>query len=308
MNQRRLNFVFSCLSLALLLTAAGCGSSTVQLETSTTPDLSLPAEQFTSTATPIPSTNTPTFEPTETPTATATGTVTHTMTSTATDTPEPLILTLKQDSVCMAGASFNHQVAFYVNIGTPYPLLGTVVDHSWWLIESEDDRSCWISASVASIQGDVASLPILTPPPIPSLTPTVTPQVPGIYYILIAKDTGGPIGCGDSLVKYYPGVWVKGDLEDDILGALNALFSNHNQFVNGFYNPMYQSDLRAKSVDIVGNDVVIQLGGTLVRPKDNCESQRMRAQVWYTVSQFSPTRAVIYLNKALLGDLLVVAK
>ena len=57
---------------------------------------------------------------------------------------------------------------------------------------------------------------------------------------------------------------------------------------------------------MVGNDFVVKLAGTLVRPKDSCESQRMHDQIWYTVSQFSPTRAVIYLNNALLGDLLVV--
>ena len=208
----------------------------------------------------------------------------------------------------MTGASYGHQLDHYVLSGTTYSVAGMLADRTWWLVAPDESSTCWVDAKVASLTGDFEFLPVLTPPPIPSETPTATPQTAGIYYILIDKDTGGPIGCGDSMVKYYPGIWIKGDLEDDIVGALNALFSNHNEYVNGHYNPMYQSDLKAKSVEIVGGDVIVQLAGTLVRPKDMCESQRMRAQVWYTVSQFSSTRPVIYLHKALLGDLLVVAK
>jgi hypothetical protein len=301
------------LYLGLLLTmiailVVGCAPGTSPVEPTDTATQVVEVVPATATATPIPPSSTPTPEPSETPTPTSSATATQTSTYTYTPTPEPAILTFNQDAVCMAGASYGHQVDHYVLGETSYPLLGGLEDQSWWLVETEDGGTCWADGKVVSVQGDFERLPVVTSPPIPSLTPTVTPQTPGIYYILVAKDTGGPIGCGDSLVKYYPGVWIKGDLEDDILGALNALFSNHNEYVNGFYNPMYRSDLRAKSVEVVGGEVIVQLGGTLVRPKDTCESQRMRAQVWYTVSQFSPTRAIIYLNKALLGDLLVVAK
>lgn len=97
-------------------------------------------------------------------------------------------------------------------------------------------------------------------------------------------------------------------MDTDVTAALNALFSNHNQYVNGLYNPMYKSQLKAKGVEVVGNNVKVYLAGNLVRPKDACESKRMHDQVWYTVAQFSQSRAVIYLGNALLGDLLVVAK
>jgi hypothetical protein len=96
-------------------------------------------------------------------------------------------------------------------------------------------------------------------------------------------------------------------MSDDIKGALNALFANHQEYTNGLFNPIYQSSLKAKSVEKNG-EVRVYLAGQLVRPKDKCESQRMHDQVWYTVSQFSHSRAIIYLNNALLGDLLVVAK
>ncbi len=306
MELNRLILRFGLLLMSTSALIGGCNSSTQSLEPTETHIQVTVTATATATATAVPPSSTPTFEPSETPTPTSSRTLTPTSTYTA--TLGPAILTFNKDSVCMVGASYGHQVDHYVLGGTTYFLLGGLADQSWWLVETDTGGNCWADGEVVSLQGGYERLPVVTSPPIPSVTPTATPEKLGIYYILVAKDTGGPIGCGDSLVKYYPGVWVKGDLENDILGALNALFSNHNEYVNGFYNPMYKSDLQAKSVEIVGGEVIVQLGGTLVRPTDTCESQRMRAQVWYTVSQFSPTRAIIYLNKALLGDLLVVAK
>jgi hypothetical protein len=262
----------------------------------------------TSTATPIPPTFTEMPEPTNSLTPTETETLVPTSTATDTYTQEPARLTLNTDTVCMKGASFGHNVHHYVSVGTDYSILGQLLDLSWWLVGTDDADSCWIYGEYASVTGDVQSLPMMTPPPLPSETPTVTPETPGIYYILIAKDTGGPFGCGDSLIRYYPGVWIKGDTGEDIKGALNALFANHQEYTNGLYNPIYQSSLKAKSVDNTGGEVKVYLAGQLVRPKDKCESQRMHDQVWYTVSQFSHSRAIIYLRNALLGDLFVVAK
>jgi hypothetical protein len=249
----------------------------------------------------------PTITPTSKVTETTIPTITTTPTSTPTSTIEPAVLSLNQDTVCLDGASFDHNVDEYVLSESEYPIYGQLSDQSWWLVGVDEEQSCWIYGEYSTVRGEIVTLPIITPPSLPTLTPTELPSTAGIYYILISMGTGG-YGCGDSLIYWYPGVWVKGDMEADITAALNALFSNHNQYTNGLYNPMYQSQLKAKSVEVVGNEVVVKLAGTLVRPKDSCESQRMHDQIWYTVSQFSPTRAVIYLNNALLGDLLVVSK
>ena len=287
---------------------ASCTSSSepgIPMEVPTeTQTESLPTPTYTD----IPPTSTDTPEPTFTSTSTATETPMSTSTITPSFTPEPAILTLTKDSVCMTGASWNHSVHHYVNSGSEYSILGQLINRSWWLVGAQDEQSCWVFGEYASVSGNIQAVPVMTPPPLPSETPTVTPETPGIYYILIAKDTGGPFGCGDSLIRYYPGVWVKGGMEDDIKGALNALFANHNEYTNGLYNPIYQSEMKAKSVDEIGNDVVVRLAGKFVRPKDTCESKRMHDQVWYTVSQFSPVRAVIYMNNALLGDLMELAK
>jgi len=306
-NNRR--FLVPVLStLLLLVLMSGCTSTVEQSLPSETPVNTPIKSPPTETATEIPPTDTATPVPTSTPTSSATTIPTSTASDTPTSTLEPAVLTLIQDSVCMTGASYYDKVDHYANSGKEYPVLGQSEDQSWWLVEKTEEQSCWVYAEVATVRGDIEALPVVTPLPLLLDTSTVTPSKPGIYYIVLATDTGGQFGCGDNMMQYYPGVWVKGDTEDDILAALNALFANHNQYVNGFLNPMYKSDLRAKSVDYVGGDVVVRLSGTFVRPKDKCESARMHDQVWYTVRQFTSVRPVIFLNKALLGDLLVVAK
>lgn len=251
-------------------------------------------------------TATETILPTNTIVATATETPTDTATLPPTQTLEPASLTLLQDTACFVGTSFSNDLLSYVVDGSRFPILAGIEDQSWWFVRVEENKDCWIFGEYAAIEGAISDLPIITPSPPLETTATPQPSSYGIYYILIAKDTGGPFGCGDSLIQYYPGIWVNGDREDDILAALNALFSNHNEYIGDLYNPMYQSQLRAKGVETVGGEIIVQLGGSFVRPKDNCESQRMRAQIWYTISQFTSTKPVVYLNNALLGDLLVV--
>jgi hypothetical protein len=298
--------------LILALVLVGCSAPQRSNQITIIPLLTKTQALPTSTVPELPPTSTieptVTIELTATPTPTATPTLTVTPENIPTYTPEPGVAVLNQDTACFTGASFSHSLVQYILLGSEFPVLGQLSDQSWWLVSVEDDESCWIYGAYASVKGVIDDLPVMTSPPIPSPTATDTPTTRGVYYILISENTGGPFGCGDSLIYWYPGVWVKGDMETDIKAALNALFANHSKYTNGLYNPIYQSQLKAKGVEVVGNDVVVKLAGTFVRPKDACESQRMHDQIWYTVSQFSPSRAVIYLNNALLGDLLVVSK
>ena len=262
------------------------------------------------TNTPSPPTSTATLQPSATSTPTPPPTKSPTSTPSPTATKEPAALTTDQNSICRSGPGTVYDVVTYLVEGTQADVEGRIEDDSWWLIQvPEVEAACWVSAVLVSVQGDIERLPVLTPPPLPTLSPTPTLTSAGVYYILIAENTGGPFGCGDDLIRIYPGIRSPGGFEDDIKTALNALFSNHSEYYNGLYNPLYQSDLRAKGAELdASNTPIIQLGGNLVKPKDECESKRMHAQVWYTVAQYSPNRAKIFLNNSLLGDLLVVSK
>jgi len=160
-----------------------------------------------------------------------------------------------------------------------------------------------------------------TPLPSPTATATATATATvtsapvvgggGVYMIkyFVLLDTGGPIGCGDSLIASSTGQISTGNVKEDIKIALNSLFSTGVKNVGELYNPLYQSKLRVTGVEFKGSgkdEVIIHLTGQFVKPKDPCDKSRYRWQVWETVRQFPGIRRVnIRLdNGLLLGDLL----
>lgn len=158
-----------------------------------------------------------------------------------------------------------------------------------------------------------------TPLPSPTATETATATLApaadvsggGVYMVkyLVLPDTGGPIGCGDSLIAVSTGQVSTGNVKEDIKLALNSLFSTGVKYVGDLYNPLYQSKLRVSSVELKGpkrDEVIIKMTGKFVKPKDPCDKTRYRWQVWQTVRQFAGIRqANIWLdNGLLLGDLL----
>lgn len=157
--------------------------------------------------------------------------------------------------------------------------------------------------------------PTTTPGPTSTITdsPTLTWETSSvlitgnsIVFYLTHLGTGGPIGCGDSLVAISTGKPRTGDIEKDIQQAVDALFSI-GQYSLGFYNATYPSSLRFSGVQIENGEAVVNLSGTYVRPEDACDASRYRAQVWTTIEQFPEIkRAIPKVRDALLGDLLSV--
>ncbi len=279
------------------------------LPTSAQPTAAPSATPIPPTETPLPPTVTETpLPPTDTPTATSTPT------EIPTDTPTsiPPSLSVNQNAVCRSGPGTNYNISGYLAPGAQPAVTGLAeTEMIWWVIQLEDETVCWVAETVVTVAGDVATLPHMTPPPTATAEIVTIPQSESIYYFLTATDSGGPFGCetGDSLLMIYPGVRRTGELEVDITNALNALFSNHHQYYNGLYNPMYASSLRVTDVDAPKGqgEIEVWLVGDFARPKDRCDAQRMRDQVWETIEiQFPEVgHAVIRVHKALLGDLLV---
>ena len=160
-----------------------------------------------------------------------------------------------------------------------------------------------------------------TPLPSPTVTATATATATvtsapvvgggGVYMIkyFVLLGTGGPIGCGDSLIASSTGQISTGNVKEDIKISLNSLFSTGVKNVGELYNPLYQSKLRVAGVEFKGSgkdEVIIHMTGQFVKPKDPCDKTRYRWQVWETVRQFPGIRRVnIWLdNGLLLGDLL----
>ncbi len=243
----------------------------------------------------------PTVTPTEEPTATST--------SAPTATEEPAVLTINQNAICRLGPGTLYGVETYLTEGTQGSILGQVEGGTWWLIDLGDDIDlpCWVSHTVSFVAGGIDYVPILTPPPLPTLPLTPTTESVGLVYYMIAENTGGPVGCGDSLVPIYVGTGNTGSLDSNVRTALNALFAHHTKYVDGLLNPIYESRMKAKGVDLDTSTGTarVQLGGTFVKPVDVCESKRMHAQVFFTVYQFKKIEfAAIFINNVLLGDLM----
>jgi hypothetical protein len=152
-----------------------------------------------------------------------------------------------------------------------------------------------------------------TPTSTPTETPTTTSKpysgsLPenAIVIYLTQLGTGGPVGCGDSLVPIMIGVERTGDLEKDIQLAVNALFSV-GQYSLSLYNATYPSSLRFSGFHLDKGEAIVEFGGSYVKPENACDASRYRAQVWTTIQQFPEViRAIPKYKSALLGDLLSI--
>lgn len=145
-------------------------------------------------------------------------------------------------------------------------------------------------------------------------TATAVPQAAApanvLVKYLVLQGSGGGAGCGSSLVPVSTGQLPTGNIEEDVKTAINSLFATGTKYAGNLYNPLYQSNLRVGKVNFKksSGELTIYLNGGFTKPKDDCDKQLYRAQVWDTARQFPEVwRAYIWVNdKYLLGDLLVV--
>jgi len=158
------------------------------------------------------------------------------------------------------------------------------------------------------------TLPTDTPTPSSTATETLMPPTPSgddaVYVYYIQLETGGPVSCGDSLIRANTGVWRTGNVEADVTTALNRLFYKR-EFIGSLYNPIFRSNFQMQSVEFkdFSGYIEVNLVGTYVRSDDRCDDSRVRAQVWTTIRQFAGVKTVkVLLNGNLLGDILATGK
>ena len=305
MTSNNIKLVFFSLGILLVLIfASACSSEPAQI-----------AETAEPSTTPV-TTDTPTYtHPPPTPTnteppPTATHTATPTSTATATPTSQPPSIVVDQNVICRTGPGLIYDIRAYLAQGVAPILLGQTEDNTWLMVEEPEFKAaCWVSSAYVILEGDAKLLPIFTPEPTPTPIPSPTPKVKGMRIFLVNLDTGGPFGCGDGLVYFISGKQRTGNLEGDISSALNALFKLKTEFVDGYYNPVHNAHLYVKGVDVIEEDghVYIYLAGSIPKPPDVCEAERIHDQVWETARQISGYRRItIRVGNKLLGDLIAV--
>lgn len=187
-----------------------------------------------------------------------------------------------------------------------------------------------IRLSTETLEPSPTSTPTPVPPtetPVPTetatLTPTDTPEPTAtasvtpttgvtemtfgygntvlIYFIQLG--TGGVVACGDSAIGVGSGVTSTGDISRDLKAALAKLFTYKTKMVSGLYNPLYASRIKIDSVQFNDGLATVNMSGTYKPSGNDCDSLRVKAQIWLTVRQFPNVTATnIYLNGIPFGD------
>lgn len=161
------------------------------------------------TTTPTATLVLPTQTPTQTPTL-----VPPTATSQPTATPTPGIpmFTSNVSANCRQGPSPDYPVIAGIFKDQTVPILGTTSPERtlWWLVEKAGVR-CWVWGSLGSTAGNLANIPVVAAPPLP--TPSRT-----MIEVLFENNTEGDI----CKMDFYVGIdivasftWGKGEYDND---------------------------------------------------------------------------------------------
>lgn len=110
--------------------------------------------------------------PTALPTATPKPTLAVTQIPTETPVPAqlPASVGVSLATNCRTGPGLAYPQVFSLQPGQTADVKGRSADSSYWFIANPDQsgESCWIWGEYATVEGDVSSLPVLTPSPAPS--------------------------------------------------------------------------------------------------------------------------------------------
>lgn len=133
------------------------------------------------TATPVPPTDTP-VPPTATPVPPTKTPIPPTATPeppTATPTPAAPQAVPKQNINLRGGPGTGYAVAGSAKAGQPLEIVGKNQAGTWLQVCCVAEKKVWLSASLATVQGDVAGVPVPADIPTPPPAPTAAPKPSG---------------------------------------------------------------------------------------------------------------------------------
>lgn len=142
-------------------------------------------------------------------------------------------------------------------------------------------------------------------PPASTATTAATEQTVKIVLIELEDNgqSGTLVGCGDSAIPINVTI---PRTQGVLRAALEKLLSAKQQFYgeSGYYNALYQSDLRVAGVTIEQGKATIRLTGTLTLG-GTCDAPRVEAQIEQTALQFSTVSDVaVFINDVPLEEAL----
>jgi hypothetical protein len=94
--------------------------------------------------------------------------------------PQPVdpIISANVETNCRVGPSPNYDIIGYILVGQESTVHGKNSSNNWWYIKNpkNPNQFCWVWGETTLVTGDTSTLPIITPPPLPT-TPAVSYQV-----------------------------------------------------------------------------------------------------------------------------------
>lgn len=88
--------------------------------------------------------------------------------------PGQPVIRAEVDTNCRQGPSTLYKVVGYLLVGGESTVHGRKNDNTWWYIATpkKPGTYCWAWGGSTRVEGDTSQLPVITPPPSPTLTPT----------------------------------------------------------------------------------------------------------------------------------------
>jgi hypothetical protein len=83
--------------------------------------------------------------------------------------PEAASISVSLDTNCREGPAKDYQKLGYLLPGQTAAVIGRNSNSTWWYIENpkKPGQFCWVWGEYATLQGDISTLPVTTPPPPP---------------------------------------------------------------------------------------------------------------------------------------------
>lgn len=164
--------------------------------------------------------------PTETPT------LQPTPTSEFTATPEKVTLTLSKDTYCRNGIYAKSPFVTLMTAGQTIDVLAVDPNNeAYYVVEPKHTFTyCWVWGEFATVSGNVASLPVYTPQPLP--TPTRTPTVGPDF-------TASYVGLQNCGADYYLRFFIKNNGSKTWQAVLINITDNTNNTTSSFSNSSF---------------------------------------------------------------------
>ena len=191
------------LLVAAILSTSACAAQIdelTQIETAVASTMQVEAEMGATVGARVDLTVTALVTALTPPVPSETPTPTQTPTETLTPTPEEVMVSVSTDTNCRTGPAAVYDYRGSLRVGETTEAVATSTEPNYFFVANTERRGefCWLWGQYATVVGDPARLPVLTPMPRPTSAPAFTLQLYdfftcGVDYAVFKIRNNGPV-------------------------------------------------------------------------------------------------------------------